>query len=273
MTTGYLHNVIALTVRIKGLVQGVGFRPFVYRLAQKHHLSGWVVNGTDGVTVKVEGIAGSMSQFMEDLRFRAPVVSQIDEIIVDQDLPEGLNGFYILASQDLTDETSEISPDIAVCPECLSDMKSQDHRINYPFINCTNCGPRFSIIKDFPYDRAKTTMAPFEMCPVCESEYTDVSDRRFHAQPVACKNCGPVYTMHRSSGTIESLDQILSETAQAIANGGILALKGTGGFHLMCDALNNQAVTRLRQRKKREGKPFAVMFRDLGSIREYALLS
>lgn len=167
MQTGYQHHIIALTIQIKGLVQGVGFRPFVYRLALQHHLHGWVVNGTDGVTVKVEGQAENMAPFMEDLRYKAPVVSQIDEMIVDQDIAEGLEGFYIMASQDLTDETSEISPDIAMCPDCLADMKKQPHRIDYPFINCTHCGPRFSIIRDFPYDRAKTTMASFILCDTC----------------------------------------------------------------------------------------------------------
>jgi len=270
LAASYIHSIIALTVHIKGLVQGVGFRPFVYRLAQEHRLSGWVVNGTEGVTVKVEGMAGNMPQFIEDLRFKAPVVSQIDEITVDQDLPEGLNGFYILASQDLTDETSEISPDIAICPDCLADMKSQAHRLNYPFINCTNCGPRFSIIKDFPYDRSKTTMASFMMCPVCREEYSDVSNRRFHAQPVACNQCGPVYTLHAQTGIIRNFQEILAEAAIMISNGNIVALKGTGGFHLMCNALDENAVERLRQRKKREGKPFAVMFRDMESIREYA---
>jgi hydrogenase maturation protein HypF len=269
----YIHNVIALTIRIKGLVQGVGFRPFIYRLALQHRLDGWVVNGTDGVTVKVEGIAGHMSQFMEDLRFKAPVASQIDEITIDQDLPEGLNGFYILASQDLTDETSEISPDIAVCSDCLADMNNQDHRLEYPFINCTNCGPRFSIIMDFPYDRAKTTMSAFEMCPVCRNEYSNVADRRFHAQPVACNSCGPVYSLHNQSETVTLLPEILSETYRIISKGGIVALKGTGGFHLMCSAFDETAVMRLREQKKHEGKPFAVMFSDMKSLSEYAFIS
>lgn len=254
-------------------MQGVGFRPFVYRLALQHRLNGWVVNRTDGVTVKVEGMAANMPSFIEDLRYKAPVVSQIDEITVDQDIPEGLNGFYILASQDMSNETSEISPDIAVCDDCLSDMKTQDHRINYPFINCTNCGPRFSIIMDFPYDRAKTTMAKFEMCPDCREEYNDVTDRRFHAQPVACHNCGPVYTLYKSSETIEGTGKIVAETVRIIRNGGIIALKGIGGFHLMCSAFDQNAVNRLRERKRREGKPFAVMFRDIESVKEYAELS
>ena len=255
------------------MVQGVGFRPFVYRLAQQHHLQGWVVNLTDGVTLKVEGPARNMPLFVEDLRYKAPVVSQIDEISIDQDFPEGLQGFLILASQNLSDETSEISPDIAVCPDCLTDLKQQPHRTGYPFINCTNCGPRFSIIRDFPYDRKNTTMAPFAMCPVCSAEYTDIANRRFHAQPVACNHCGPNYSMHIGSRVLTNLTQILDQTTSLIRTGSIIAIKGTGGFHLMCDALNEKAVSRLRQLKKREGKPFAVMFRDLDSLKQYAEVS
>ncbi len=273
MQENYLNHIIALTIRVRGLVQGVGFRPFVYRLAQQYHLNGWVVNGTDGVTIKVEGIAAAMGGFMEDLRYKAPVVSRIEEMTVDQDMPEGLNGFYILASQDMSNETSEISPDIAVCADCLADMKQQTHRINYPFINCTNCGPRFSIIMDFPYDRAKTTMMPFEMCEVCSEEYNKIADRRFHAQPVACKNCGPKYTLHHGSRRIEDFSEIITEIAEVINRHGIIALKGTGGFHLMCDALDNSVVEKLRRHKKREGKPFAVMFRDMASVKEFATVS
>ena len=182
---------------------------------------------------------------------------------IEQDFPEGLNGFLILASQDLTDETSEISPDIAVCPECLADMKTQTHRIDYPFINCTNCGPRFTIIRDFPYDRLNTTMASFIMCQECRTEYEDILNRRFHAQPVACNHCGPVYTLHTGNRIVGDLTEILVTVSSLVESGGIIAVKGTGGFHLMCDALNEEAVDRLRKSKKREGKPFAVMFRDM----------
>ena len=255
---------IALTIQVKGLVQGVGFRPFVYRLAQQYGLHGWVVNSTDGVLIKVEGPSSLMAYFVEDLRYKAPVVSQIEEISVEQDMPGGLNGFFILASQDMTDETSEICPDIAVCPECIADMKSQPHRTGYPFINCTNCGPRFSIIRDFPYDRAKTTMEPFTMCAICKKEYSDISDRRFHAQPVACNACGPVYSMRTGGRVITGIGQIIGLTASMIEAGKIIALKGTGGFHLMCDAFDEQAVSRLRKLKQREGKPFAVLFKEYG---------
>lgn len=262
-------SIIAFRIRIEGLVQGVGFRPFVYRLARQYGLNGWVVNQTDGLTVKVEGLPSSFAGFMEDLRSKAPVVARIEEILVEQDDPEGMNGFFVLASQDLTNETSEISPDIAVCPDCLNDMKRQPHRIGYPFVNCTNCGPRFSIIQDFPYDRAKTTMAPFAICSQCREEYEDILDRRFHAQPVACNACGPAYTLNLNGSAIQDSVEIITRSVALIRSGGILAVKGLGGFHLMCDALNEAAVHQLRSSKRREGKPFAVMFRDSETLEKY----
>lgn len=261
---------IAFRIHIDGLVQGVGFRPFVYRLAKKHHLNGWVVNRTDGVSMKIEGMPEHFPRFIEDLRSSAPVVAQIEEISIDQDFPEGIHGFQILASQDLSNETSEISPDIAVCPDCLADLKQQPHRAGYPFVNCTNCGPRFSIVKDFPYDRGNTTMAPFAMCPVCRAEYSDIDDRRFHAQPVACNQCGPQYTMHGNGRVINGQEEVLDEMVSLIRAGGVIGIKGVGGFHLACDALDESAVDTLRQLKKREGKPFAVMFSDLSTVRQYA---
>jgi hydrogenase maturation protein HypF len=273
LSSGNADHIIALLISIEGLVQGVGFRPFVYRLARQYHMNGWVVNRTDGVTLKVEGLAQDMSFFLEDLRYKAPVVSQINEMTIDQDYPEGLHGFFILASQDLVDETSEISPDIAVCPECIEDLRHQPHRKGYPLINCTNCGPRFTIIRSFPYDRKNTTMASFPMCPDCRNEYEDVADRRFHAQPVACNHCGPQYQMHRGAAMYTTTEEILENTGDLILMGGLIAVKGTGGFHLMCDARNEEAVSRLRRLKKREGKPFAVMFRDLESIERYAVVS
>jgi hydrogenase maturation protein HypF len=264
---------VALLIHIRGLVQGVGFRPFVYRLASQHDLHGWIVNRTDGVQIKVEGPKDRIPGFVENLRMNAPVVSQIDEISVQQDLPEGLDDFRILESQDMSGETSEISPDITVCSDCIKDMRLQLHRIDYPFVNCTNCGPRFSIIRDFPYDRATTTMEPFTMCDTCSQEYSDILDRRFHAQPVACKRCGPHYSLHAGNSVLEDFEQIMQKAADMISEGEIITLKGTGGFHLMCDAFNEKAVLRLRKLKKREGKPFAVMFRDLENLRQFAEVS
>jgi len=268
-----MNDRVAFLIRVEGLVQGVGFRPFVYRLAKHHGIYGWILNRNDAVMIKIEGQADRMPAFIEDLRNQAPAASQIDEIILDNDFPESLQDFRILASQDLSDETSEISPDIAVCADCLNDLKHQPHRILYPFINCTNCGPRFTIIRDFPYDRIKTTMSGFTMCEQCESEYADIADRRFHAQPIACNNCGPKYTLHFVNRKEEDFSALLAITARIIDEGRVIAVKGMGGFHLMCDARNEDAVARLRSAKKREGKPFAVMFRDLLSVREYAELS
>lgn len=273
MENNLQQQIIALTLHINGLVQGVGFRPFIYRLAMEYNLNGWVVNRTDGVTIKVEGRAGIMGSFVEDIRYKAPAASRIEEITIDQDMPEGLHGFFILASQDMSDETSEISPDIAVCPDCIADMKSQPHRLNYPFINCTNCGPRFSIVKDFPYDRINTTMSPLVMCGKCNDEYTEIADRRFHAQPIACNDCGPQYTLHADGKITTGTDSIIKQIVHIIEAGGILAMKGIGGFHLMCNALDEKSVARLRELKKREGKPFAVMFRDVDALKEYADVS
>jgi hydrogenase maturation protein HypF len=260
-------------ISVTGLVQGVGFRPFVYRLARKYNLNGWVVNRTDGLSIRIEGPSSVIPSFIEDLENLAPMVSQVEEIKVVKAKYEGLKDFVILASQDNSDDTSEISPDIAVCPECLADMKMQPNRINYPFINCTHCGPRFTIIKDFPYDRKKTTMASFIMCNECREEYEDIMDRRFHAQPVACNQCGPAYTLHTQDYVIHDFMEILGHVCSMIKMGGILAVKGTGGFHLMCDAQNEDAVSRLRRSKKREGKPFGVMFRDVESVKEFLPLS
>jgi hydrogenase maturation protein HypF len=269
----FMEGEVAFRITVKGLVQGVGFRPFVYRLALKHGLRGWVVNRNDAVVIKAEGKPSSIPRFVEELRFNAPVVAQVDEIQVDNDFPDKPEDFRILASQDLSDETSEICPDIAVCPDCLSDINRQVHRKNYPFVNCTHCGPRFSIIFDFPYDRARTTMEGFVMCSDCRAEYENIADRRFHAQPVACNACGPHYTLHRHEGKEENFSGILTQLCSLTDKGSIVAVKGTGGYHLMCDALNEKAVSRLREAKKREGKPFAVMFRDLAAIREYAEVS
>ncbi|MBN2482249.1 MAG: carbamoyltransferase HypF [Bacteroidales bacterium] len=266
-------HIVALRVKVRGLVQGVGFRPFVYRLALHHGLNGWIANGTDGVEIRIEGPASSVHPFMEALQHQAPAVSQIDELSSDEVIPEGLNDFRILASLDLTDETSEISPDIAVCPDCLSDLKNQARRLDYPFINCTNCGPRFSIILDFPYDRSNTTMHPFRMCSSCRKEYEDIADRRFHAQPVACSHCGPEYALHLDDKVVHNFHQIREEVSALLSEGKIIAVKGVGGYHLMCDALNEMAVGHLRSSKRHEGKPFAVIFRDLETIRKYNLLS
>jgi hydrogenase maturation protein HypF len=268
-----MKNLSAKTIHITGLVQGVGFRPFVFRLAVQNHINGWVENGNDGVRIHAEGLDEDLDSFITGLSQKAPTASQILDILVNSEKPQHYTHFQINKSENYSDEVTEISPDIATCADCLADMKSQLHRLDYPFINCTNCGPRFSIIRGLPYDRGKTTMEPFEMCPVCTKEYTDVMDRRFHAQPVACNHCGPHYELIRDNLTTLGTDRILAEAASMIMQGKILAVKGIGGFHLACDATNEAAVSMLRQRKIREGKPFAVMFKNLAETKKFMEVS
>jgi hydrogenase maturation protein HypF len=258
-----LHS--AKAIQIKGLVQGVGFRPFVYRLALENHIAGWVENGNDGVRIHAEGSDTDLYSFIKLLSEKAPAASKIYEIIAEVAEMGFLEDFRIKTSEDYSEEITDVSPDIAVCDECLGDMKSQPYRIDYPFINCTNCGPRFSIIRGLPYDRTKTTMDVFKMCPECAKEYKAVADRRFHAQPVACNLCGPEY----KDNIIKGIDNILNTACHLIVSGQVMAIKGTGGFHLACDATNETAVNLLRNRKFREGKPFAVMFRDIATCRNY----
>lgn len=265
-----MKSIIARSIHIKGLVQGVGFRPFVYRLATRHNLSGWVENGNDGVRIYAEGRVSDMNGFITYLSLEAPAASQILEITVSDSQRLNENSFSIRKSTDDSDEVTEISPDIAVCDQCLEDMHSQAHRMDYPFINCTNCGPRFSIIKGLPYDRQKTAMQPFEMCPVCRAEYSDVTDRRFHAQPVACNHCGPHYELVENGRSLTGTKIIVDRLVRLLQSGKIIAMKGIGGFHLACDATDEDAVSLLRSRKNREGKPFAVMFKDIYTLRKYA---
>ncbi|MBL7110476.1 MAG: carbamoyltransferase HypF [Bacteroidales bacterium] len=256
-------------IEIKGLVQGVGFRPFIYRLSKQYGLNGWVANTNEGIKVNVHTDPDSLSEFLVSLRREAPPASDIYTIQHKQVTSEEFSGFVIRESQDSSEEITEICPDIAVCEDCLHDMQTQAHRINYPFLNCTNCGPRFTIIHDLPYDRDKTTMAPFTLCTECRAEYENVMDRRFHAQPVACNTCGPAYQLFCRDEKITELEVILKRTSGIINTGGIVAVKGMGGYFLACDAKNESAVSRLRNLKHREGKPFAVMFRDLDSAREF----
>ncbi len=263
------NNIISHRIHITGLVQGVGFRPFVYRMAVKHHIHGSVENRNDGVHILAEGTGHHLENFLQSLHLEAPPASEITGMEVHDAETQNLEGFHIVKSSNSSEEITRVSPDIATCEECIMDMKRQDHRINYPFINCTNCGPRFTIIQDLPYDRGMTTMAPFEMCPQCRAEYENIRDRRFHAQPVACKHCGPTYSMIDDGHKITNLYEILHVFAQKIREGSIVAIKGMGGFHLACDARKENAVRILRECKQRDGKPFAVMFRDLTALEEY----
>jgi hydrogenase maturation protein HypF len=259
-------------IRIAGLVQGVGFRPFIYRLAHDHQLTGWVKNTGSGVELRVSCNSDNLREFVDRLPDKAPRASQLTHIDVEQIGNELFPDFRIIDSEGGAREITLVSPDIAVCPDCLEDMKKQEHRLEYPFTNCTNCGPRFSIIQALPYDRPNTTMQQFTMCETCESEYRDILDRRFHAQPVACNSCGPAYSLIKGEQEFHSLSQILDETVSLLEQGGIVAVKGVGGFHLMCDASSENAVKRLRGAKLREGKPFAVLFRDIDVLHSHTLI-
>ncbi len=260
-------------ISVKGLVQGVGFRPFVYRIAHNHNIKGTVENRNDGVRIIARGEKSDIDRFIISLKEKKPIASTIKLVSVKRISSKGYKNFTIIKSKSDSDEITDVSPDIAVCPACLEDMKKQPHRIDYPFINCTNCGPRFSIIKDLPYDRDKTTMNVFQMCDICAGEYTDVMDRRFHAQPIACLNCGPHYELISKEGKTDSFEKVLTKTATVINNGGIVSVKGIGGYFMACNALNEKAVKQLRQSKLREGKPFAVMFNGIEILREYAMVN
>jgi hydrogenase maturation protein HypF len=236
--------------RVRGTVQGVGFRPFVYRTATQHGLTGYVLNDGDGVVVEAEGSRSSLESFGASLRDDAPALAVVDAIAVEALPPAGTAGFEIVASV-ATGATAVVPPDIATCDDCLRELFDvRDRRFRYPFINCTNCGPRLTIVKTVPYDRRTTTMAAFPMCSECRSEYEDPADRRFHAEPTCCPFCGPRLSMP------------LEQAVAMLADGAIVAVKGLGGYHLACDATSEGAVARLRARKQRDDKPFALMTGD-----------
>jgi hydrogenase maturation protein HypF len=259
----------AKEIWITGLVQGVGFRPFIYKLALRYQLAGQVENNNLGVRIIAEGEAKNLKTFVKDIQKEAPLASTIESLVEKTTPTNGFTGFAIAKSRSLSSDITEVSPDIAVCEDCLHDMKTQPHRLAYPFINCTHCGPRFTITRALPYDRPMTTMAPFKMCKQCTSEYKDVMDRRFHAQPIACEKCGPHYFMWLDEQKITDFPQLLDKTAELLYNRKIVAIKGIGGFHLACNALDEKAVSRLRRKKNREAKPFAVMFRNLDEVKKY----
>jgi hydrogenase maturation protein HypF len=258
-----------LHLKIEGSVQGVGFRPFVYRLAQEIGLGGWVNNSNEGVFIEVEGTQQQLETFLERLKIESPIRSRIQNLETSWLQPKYFKTFEILPSTK-GKKTAIVLPDLATCPDCLQEIfDPNNRRYRYPFTNCTNCGPRYSIIEALPYDRAHTTMKAFSMCPSCETEYKNPSDRRFHAQPNACPQCGPKIELWDSTGKI--LDRnydAISATIVAIRQGKIVAIKGLGGFHLIVDARNEKAVKLLRQRKHRPDKPFALMYPNLALIKE-----
>lgn len=260
---------------IQGLVQGVGFRPFVYRIAKEIRLKGEVENRNNGVCVRIAATRDDRECFINRLKNECPEVAFIHHIQITEEVAETsvYTDFTITPSRSGSDEITQVAPDIAVCPECLHDREVQPHRLQYPFINCTHCGPRFSIIRDLPYDRKQTTMSLFPMCPACEKEYTGVTDRRFHAQPVACNHCGPSYYATYDNQAYADYPDLLALSVRFIASGEVIAVKGIGGYHLVCDATNEGAVTRLREIKSRDTKPFAVLFRGREELNEYVSLS
>jgi hydrogenase maturation protein HypF len=272
-----------LQVHITGIVQGVGFRPFVYNLATRLNLKGWVRNTSAGVDIEVDGEQDVLDAFVKALRDEAPPLSRIDELTASFRPANRFTSFDIVHSEAVEGAFQPISPDVAICDDCLRELfDPNDRRYRYPFINCTNCGPRFTIIKDIPYDRPKTTMVGFVLCPDCEKEYKDPTDRRFHAQPVACPVCGPKVTFEPfdtlraarlNVGTLASSEDAIQETRKALANGEIVAVKGLGGFHLACDATNAKSVTELRNRKLRVDKPFALMMPDLATVEKHCIVS
>lgn len=259
----------AKKIIIKGLVQGVGFRPAIYRMAVLHGLFGTVENNNTGVIINLEGEKIAVENFISDIPVRTPLASNISNIEILENVVAGFNNFSITKSTSQSNEVTEVSPDIATCDECLEDIENQENRINYAFTNCTNCGPRFTIIKDLPYDRPLTTMSIFPMCEKCNSEYINILDRRFHAQPVACNNCGPQYSLHYNNSITVNIGEIITKFNELIINGSIIAVKGLGGYHLACNAFDEESVKRLRLVKSRDGKPLALMFRDITTAREF----
>ena len=260
---------------IHGAVQGVGFRPFVYRLATELALGGWVKNTSQGVIVEIEGGHPRVEEFLLRVESEKPPLASIQSLEPSVLDARGESQFAILASDGRGELTALVLPDIATCPDCLRELfDPANRRFRYPFTNCTNCGPRFSIIEGLPYDRPSTTMRSFVMCAACRAEYEDPRDRRFHAQPNACAECGPHLELwERKGGRVASQHEALMEAANAVRAGGIVAMKGLGGFHLIVDARNDEAVTRLRSLKQREEKPFALMVPSLEHAEEFCIVS
>ena len=268
-------NAIELArISAKGVVQGVGFRPFIYGLAQRYRLSGWVCNTSEDVKIEVEGKRGSIDYFLSAMAREAPPLARIEDLAVSFVPPAGYKSFEIRESEAQPGKYQLVSPDIATCKPCINDIVTPgSRRHRYPFTNCTNCGPRFTIIKDIPYDRPLTTMSYFKMCPDCQQEYEDPLDRRFHAQPNACPACGPRLELTENKGKPVVCSDIVSKTAELLREGRIVAIKGLGGFLLACNAENAETVNLLRRRKHRPSKPFAVMLRDIEEVRKHCTVS
>ena len=263
----------AASVSVRGIVQGVGFRPFVYGLAVRNNLNGWVYNTSEDVRIEVEGEAEAIKQFERELGTEAPPLAHIENVTIEYHRPRGYKSFEIRQSQAQEGKYQLISPDVATCQACLVELLDpEDRRYRYPFTNCTNCGPRFTIIEGMPYDRPKTTMRYFQMCPQCQAEYDNPLDRRFHAQPNACPKCGPQVQLVDNKGNLVNDSNPIAAASQLLREGRIVAIKGLGGFLLACDATNDTAVRALRQRKKRPSKPLAIMVATVDEAKRHCYI-
>ncbi|MEJ5201735.1 MAG: carbamoyltransferase HypF [Anaerolineales bacterium] len=267
-------EIVGCKIRVYGIVQGVGFRPFIFSLAQRYQLTGWVRNTSSGVEIEVNGSEKNISLFLQAIRNEAPPLSRIDKLESEPCAPNGYRQFEIVASQPEVGQFIPVSPDMSICSDCQHELfDPYNRRFRYPFINCTNCGPRFSIVRDIPYDRPLTTMSSFQMCAQCQKEYENPLDRRFHAQPIACPECGPKIWFQVNGKRRAEAEDALQLARQWLQQGKILAIKGLGGYHLACDATNSAAVTELRRRKRRSEKPFALMAFDLQTVRRHCILN
>jgi len=274
MSKATRQSLKSASISVRGIVQGVGFRPFVYGLAVEHNLKGWVYNTSEDVKIEVEGEAEAVGQFERELEAKAPPLAYIENVTIEYHPPLGYENFEIRHSQAQEGKYQLISPDVATCQACLGELLNpEDRRYRYPFTNCTNCGPRFTIIEDMPYDRPKTTMRSFQMCPQCQAEYDNPLDRRFHAQPNACPKCGPRVELVDNQGNLITGLNPVAAASQLLEEGKIVAIKGLGGFLLACDATNNIAVKKLRQRKKRSSKPFAIMVAAVAEAKRHCYVS
>ena len=274
-TTAPILDHAALAIRVRGVVQGVGFRPFVHRLAITHDLSGWVRNEAEGVYLLVQGRRAALDAFVRAIERQAPPITKIDLIETDEVELEDTSAFRILDSHDRSDRRQPVAPDVALCARCETELLDpSDRRFHYPFITCTDCGPRFSVIDAMPYDRERTSMRTFAQCAECDTEYRTPADRRYHSESNSCRACGPRLWFERSAGNDGALDGTagLEIAAGLLVQGGILAIRGLGGFHLAVDATNDQAVTRLRTRKGREAKPLAVMVRTVSDAEQLGIV-
>lgn len=258
------------------MVQGVGFRPFIVKIANENRLNGWILNDSNGVTLEIEGEEENITSFVNEIKNNHPPLAIIDSIklLEEKESANIYKEFFIKESVATSNRQALIAPDSDVCEDCLRELfSSDDRRYKYPFINCTNCGPRYSIIEDIPYDRKNTTMKSFKMCKDCELEYQNISDRRFHAQPVACWNCGPMVELVDKEGNKVVSDNPISDAVKLLKEGKIIAVKGIGGFHLVADPTNNEAVKELRKRKKRNEKPFALLSENIEAVKKFALVT